>query len=89
MELQRDINQIFAWWLKFKGVLPKFKKTSYGYRTYDNRWKIFEKTNRIIHTTSTSHYNGYDYDKAVEEAVYEFKQKQKEIEFNFLFTQVI
>lgn len=89
MQLKRELNQIFDWFLKFKGVKTNFRKTSYGYRTYDNKWKIFEQTNRIIHATFTSHYNGYDYDKAIQEVTYEFKQKEKEIEFNLLFTRII
>ncbi len=65
-------NKLFAIFLTKNGIsIPKFKKTDYGFRTYDNVWKLFKNTLQITKTTYEEIYNGYDYDKQLSESKYQ------------------
>lgn len=64
-------NKLFAVFLNKNGISnPKFKKTSYGFRTYDNVWKLFINTLQITKVSSEKIFNGYDYDMKLAEANY-------------------
>lgn len=64
-------NKLFAIFLEKNGAIANFRRTDYGYRTYDGAWKFFRDNLTIIHTTYEEIYNGYDFDKKLAEAKYQ------------------
>lgn len=83
-----EFNRLFAFFLDKKGVVPKFRKTKYGYRTFDNTWKLFEDTLSITHIKPAKVYNGYDYDDGLEETKYEIKKHLEKISIEFVYTKL-
>lgn len=63
-------NKLFGYFLNKIGEATKFRKTKYGYATLDGVWRYFKDSLTITKTSYTTIYNGYDYDKRVEEALY-------------------
>ena len=88
---QHDIefNKLFGFFLNKKGIAPKFKKTEYGYRTYNGAWKLFVNSLSITHIKPAKVYNGYDYDNGIEETKYEIIKKPHSIDVHFLYTKLI
>jgi hypothetical protein len=86
---EKQLNKIFGFFLNKKGVNQKFRKTKYGYRTYDNTWKLFANTLSIIHTKPAKVYNGYDYDNGIEESKYQIIKREASIDIAFLYTKLI
>lgn len=86
---EAQLNKIFGFFLNKKGVVPKFRKTEYGYRTYDNAWKLYKNTLSIIHTKPAKVFNGYDYDKGIEESKYQILKRETSIDVVFLYTKLI
>ncbi len=84
-----EMNKIFAFFLKKKGINPMMKRTAYGFRTYDGKWKLFIKSMSIMHTKRTKVYNGCDYDNAIEESKYQIVQREGAIDLVFTYTRII
>jgi len=85
-----EFNKVFGFFLKHKGVLKsKFKKTDYGYRTYDNKWKLFERTSSISFMKPIRVYNGCDYDDEIEETRFQIIKSLEKISIEFLYTKII
>lgn len=86
---ESQLNKIFGFFLNKKGVIPKFRKTEYGYRTYNNAWKLFKNTLSITHIKPTKVYNGCDYDNGIEETKYQILKRETSIDIVFLYTKII
>lgn len=84
-----EFNKIFAYFLKHSGIEPKFRKTNYGYRTYDNKWKLYEGSLSIIRSVPAKVYNGYDYDHGIEETKYKIVQKPDMVSMIFEYKKVM
>ncbi len=84
-----EFNKIFGFFLKQKGIIAKFKKTDYGYRTYDNKWKLFKASASIMNIKPAKVYNGYDYDNGIEETKFQILQKVDKISIAFVYTKLI
>lgn len=69
-----EFHRLFGFFLNKKGVNPKFRKTKYGYRTYDGVWRLFTDSLSITRTQDVKVYNGYDYDNSYEETKYKIEQ---------------
>lgn len=63
-------NKIFGYFLKKIGEVAKFRKTKYGYVTFDGVWRFFADSLTITKTNIIKEFNGYDYDKRTEESIY-------------------
>ncbi|MDX4028330.1 toprim domain-containing protein [Aliarcobacter skirrowii] len=63
-------NKLFGYFLNKIGETSKFRKTKYGYATLDGVWRYYKDSLTITKTSYATIYNGYDYDKRVEEALY-------------------
>lgn len=63
-------NKIFGYFLKKIGEVAKFRKTKYGYVTFDGVWRFFADSLTITKTNTIKEFNGYDYDKRTEESIY-------------------
>ncbi|MBW6487509.1 hypothetical protein [Sulfurimonas sp.] len=86
---ENQLNKIFGFFLNKKGVVPKFRKTKYGYRTYNSAWKLFKNTLSIVYTKPTKIYNGCDYDNGTEETRYQIIKREASIDIVFLYTKII
>jgi hypothetical protein len=84
-----EFNKLFGFFLNKKGISPQFKKTDYGYRTFDGAWKLFKNSLSIIHTKSARVFNGYDYDNGIEETTYEIVKMPHSVDVHFLYTKLI
>jgi hypothetical protein len=84
-----EFNKLFGFFLTKKGISPQFRKTDYGYRTFDGAWKLFKNSLSIIHTKSARVYNGYDYDNGIEETKYEIVKMPHSVDVHFLYTKLI
>jgi len=62
-----EARKMFAYFLKEIGVEVKFKKTDYGYRTYDNQWKIFINQKKIVRHRNIRVWETYEYVNKLEE----------------------
>ncbi len=89
MKLKAELNKVFAFFLEKQGIKPSFKKTNYGYRTYDNKWKLFEGSLSIIRSVPAKIYNGYDYDIGTEETKYQIVQKPDMISMMLVYKKLI
>ena len=89
MSKEINFNKLFGFFLNKKGITPKFKKTRYGYRTYDSRWKLFSKSLSITCMKSVKVYNGYDYDRSFEETKYKIEQVTNAINVYFVYRKII
>ena len=67
-------NAIFALFLEnFVGTKYLFKKTNFGYRTFNNEFTYYTDQNIINHRRKVREYNGYDYDVCMEEIKYKIE----------------
>lgn len=82
-------NKLFAFFLSKRGVPTKFKKTEYGYKTYDNKWQLFTEKMSIVHLKPVKVFNGYDYDSGLEETKYAIIEKQSSIDVILLYVKTI
>jgi len=87
---QHSLNQVFAFFLSHKGITPKFRKTDYGYRTFNSMWKAFKESMTITKIETVKVYNGYDYDTSLEETKYRIEQcSDGQTHIHFLYRKVI
>lgn len=87
---QHSLNQVFAFFLKHKGVTPKFRKTAFGYRTFNSMWKAFEDSMTITKLEPVKVYNGYDYDDSLEETKYRIVQDSMgHTDIHFIYKKII
>lgn len=84
-----EFNRLFGFFLNKKGITPKFRKTKYGYRTYDGVWRLFKNSLTITKTLNTKSYNGYDYDDAYEETKYRIEKTIDQVtHVHFMYRKV-
>lgn len=76
-------NKLFGYFLNKIGEATKFRKTKYGYATLDGVWRYFIDSLTITKTSYTTIYNGYDYDKRVEEALYRIITGEGKVSIKF------
>jgi hypothetical protein len=90
-EQQLDIpfNKLFGFFLKQKGVSPRFRKIDAGYRTYDKSWILSILTMSITHLKPIRVWNGYEFEVKCEETRYVIKRKEKSLHVVFLYTKLI
>jgi len=68
---QEEARKLFAFFLGKIGVEVKFRKTDYGYRTYDSKYKIFIEKNRIVRHRNVRIWKVFEYRYMLEELVFE------------------
>lgn len=87
---EMNLNNVFGYFLKQKGIqTPRFKKTKYGYKTYDGVWKLFSNSLSIVMIKPAKVYNGHDYDNGYEEQNYSIIPKEDKISIVFNYTRLI
>lgn len=84
-----NLNKVFAYFLTKIGVEPKFRKTEYGYRTYNGAWKLFGDSLSIVHSKPAKVFNGYDYSSGIEESKWQIIKKERSIDIVFLYKKLI
>ncbi|SMP89597.1 hypothetical protein SAMN06314019_11010 [Epsilonproteobacteria bacterium SCGC AD-311-C15] len=89
MESAIEFNKLFGFFLNKKGLSPHFRKTNYGYRTFDNTWKLFINSLSIVHTIPAKVYNGYNYDNGIEETKYEIVKMPHSVDVHFIYKKLI
>ena len=89
MNNEIPFNKLFGFFLNKKQITTKFRKTEYGFRTFNGAWKLFENSMSITHTKPAKVYNGYDYDNGLEESKYKIVKREKSIDVIFLYTKLI
>ncbi|WP_294963349.1 hypothetical protein [Sulfurimonas sp.] len=83
-----EFNKLFRFFLDKKGIKKEFRKTNYGYRTYDNTWKLFTNSLSITFTKPVKVYNGYDYDNSYEETKYIIEQVPQSVNVHFVYKKI-
>ena len=83
-----QVNKVFGYFLKKVGVFSKFRKTKYGYSTFDGVWRLFLDTLTITQTKSIKQFNGYDYDTRSEESKYMIVNDDGVIKVKFILRKV-
>ncbi len=81
------LNKVFAFFLKENNIQTKMKKEKYGYRTLDNKWKIFENSLTIIEERKGSWFNGHEYEDAVDIITYKIELLEKTLRIVYLKTE--
>lgn len=84
-----EYNKIFGFFLNKKGIKPQFRKTEYGYRTYNNVWKLFKDKDQIVRQKMVSVLCGREYEQRLEERIYKIVKLPKSIDVNFLAERLI
>ena len=83
-----QVHKVFGYFLKKVGVFSKFRKTKYGYSTFDRVWRLFLDTLTITQTKSIKLFNGYDYDTRSEESKYMIVNDDGVIKIKFVLRKV-
>ncbi|HJE03611.1 MAG TPA: hypothetical protein K8U92_07000 [Aliarcobacter thereius] len=81
-------NKVFAYFLNKIGETTKFRKTKYGYMTFDGVWRYFVDNSTITRTKSIKEFNGYDYDSKIEESKYMVINNEGAIKIQFALSKV-
>ena len=90
-----DYRKIFGFFLKAKKVAknPKFKKTNYGYKTFDSlalgNWKIFKNKNQIVKHKTIKEFRHGEYHELLEETIFNIVQFPNEIKIIPIAVKVI
>jgi len=86
---QEESRKFFAYFLKAIKVNVKFRKTDYGYRTYDNQYKIFINQNRIVRHRTVRVWSIYEYVNKLEEKSYSINKEVGRIVANYIGISLI
>ena len=86
---KNEYNKIFGFFLNKKGIKPKFRKTKYGYRTYDNLWKLFRDKDQIVRQKMVSVLCGREYEQKLEEQIYKIIKLPESISIRFVAERLI
>jgi len=84
-----EYNKIFAFFLSKKGIVPKFRKTDFGYRTYNSVWKLFKNKDQIVSHKAIPIYNNGEYESRLEERIYKIVRLPNSIDINFVAERLI
>jgi len=72
--MTKNLNKLFAYFLSEKKIPKNFKATSYGYRTYDNSWKLLKDKLQIVHHQNVKYFENGEYTNKLEEIVFKITQ---------------
>lgn len=84
-----EYNKVFGFFLNKKGITSKFRKTAYGYRTYNNIWKLFKSKDQIVSHKAVSIYCNGEYESRLEERIYKIVRLPKSIDISFIAERLI
>ena len=82
-------NQLMAYFLDKTGVNKNFCSCDYGYRTYDNSWKLFKERLQIVHHKTVTCFEHGEYVSKLEETVYSITQVVGSVRVTFLSKTLI
>ncbi len=86
-ETTMELNKLFGLFLKHMGVSQKFKKAEYGYRTYDNAYKIFKESMTITYIRHVVTFVHGEYEKAIEESKWQITNKETGVSIDLVYTK--
>lgn len=84
-----EFHKLMAYFLKEKNIHKKFRRTDYGYRTYDNTWKLFEDKLRIAHHKTVRCFEHGEYVDKLEETLYSIKEVPGFVKVDFVSRRLI
>jgi hypothetical protein len=84
-----EYNKVFGFFLNQNGITPQFRKTKYGYRTYDSVWKLLKNKDQIVRHKTVSILCGREYEEKLEERIYKIVKLPKRINISFFLERLI
>ena len=84
-----ECRKIFAYFLNAKEIKQNFRRESYGYRTYNNSWKIFVNQRIIVRHLYTQVYVNGEYKTRLQEKIYKIERFTDRIKMSFFLERLI
>ena len=84
-----ECRKIFAYFLNAKEIKQDFRRESYGYRTYNNTWKIFVDQKIIVKHTYMQAYIDGEYVSKLQERIYKIERFTDRIKMTFFLERLI
>lgn len=84
-----EFNKLMAFFLEKQGINKKFRSCNYGYRTYDNSWKLFKERLQIVHHKNVKSFMHGEYVNMLEETVFSIIQSAKSVKVSLVYKKLI
>jgi len=84
-----ESRKIFAYFLNAKEIKQYFKGEGYGYRTYNNQWKIFHERNIIVKHNYVQIFVNGEYESRLQEIIYTITRNPNSIDIRFYCERLI
>jgi len=84
-----ECRKIFAYFLNAKEIKQNFRRESYGYRTYNNSWKIFVNQKVIARHLYTQVLVNGEYETKLQERIYKIERFTDCVKITFFLARLI